>query len=139
MKGNGRRMQDFFHRAFAKLYPHEQDDERYDEPCDVFKAAVPERVFRVRLLRGEPKSEQRDRGRPSVGEIIERVGRDGDGAAQNAYKELGDAQQRIEQDAHRTTEDAVGLPHLGGSSILKIGDAASGQKAKHKKTPFAKE
>ena len=113
-------VKDRAHRVAQQLKAHEKDDERDDEARNVLDTAVAEGMLGVRLLPGEAKAQQRHDGRARVGEVVEGVRRDGDGAGKRAGEELEREEQQVDGDAHRAAKHAVGAPHLRRSDVLIV-------------------
>ncbi len=61
----------------------------------------------VRLLGGQLEAQEGDDGGTGIGEVVHRVGGDGDGAAEDAGKELSCKEEEVQADAHAAAEDAV--------------------------------
>ena len=72
-----------------------------------------EGVVRVRLLPRQLEAQQGDEGAAGVGQVVEGVGGDGDGAGERSGEEFSGEQQHIQADAHRAAEDAVSLAEGG--------------------------
>ncbi len=81
----------------------------------------------VGLLPGQTKAQQRHDGRARVGQVVKGVRRDGDRARNvpaNAWRE----QQRVERNAHRAAEHAVGAPDGGVGRVLIVFDEPTRKK-----------
>ena len=74
-------------------------------------------VVSVRRFFRNFKAQQADDGAARVGEVVHRVGHNGDTSRQGAHRQFGGEEQNIGSDAHRAGEGAVagsnpGIPHL---------------------------
>ena len=93
-------------------------------------------MVNVRLLPRQMEAQQRHDRRPGVGEVIEGIRRDGNGAGELPRQELPGEEQQVQRDAHRPAEDAVGLADGGRGRVLPVRDEAAGQKCQHKLPSF---
>ena len=72
-----------------------------------------EGVVGVRLLTGHLKADEGDDGGTGIGQVVESVCGDGDGAAYGPCQKFCAKKDKIEQDTHKTAEDTVTLAHFG--------------------------
>ena len=117
---HGFRMEDLFHGGFCQLEAHDQDRNRNEKAGYVFHPSVSERMFRIGLLSGNPESDERDNGGACVGKIVEGVGRDGDGIAQNTGDPFSEEKKQVQADPHSAAECAVRLTHLGRRIVFPV-------------------
>ena len=115
-----RRVQDLVQGGPAQLVTHQQDQQRHRQAGQVLHPPVAERVLRVRLLARQAEAHQRHEGAAGVGEVIEGVGGDGDGAGEGARQEFSQEQQDVQPDPHRAAEDAVAPAEDGGLLALRL-------------------
>ena len=98
---------------------------------ETIKPPVAERMLGVGLLSRELEAEQRHNARARIGEVVEGVRRDGDGAGECAGKQLEREEQHIEADAHDAAEHPVGLPHGRRGDVLVVFDEFFCQQRDH--------
>ena len=132
------RREDLLHRGFHQLQAHQDDDDGDDQAGDVLGATVAERVIRVGLFAGQLEADQRDDRGTGIGQVVQGVRRDGEGAADHAGKQLAEKQQDVQADADRARQHAVGLPDDGGVNVLPVGNEYAGQKSNHFAFLFSK-
>ena len=80
---------------------------------------------------GKPEAKERHDGRARVGEVVERVGGNCDGAGERAREKLPREQQEIQKDAHRAAQNAVGRPNRWLVGGLPVFDKELCQKPYH--------
>ena len=141
---NGHRHQRKVHRlraedlpdgGLAQLQPHQEDHQAHQQPRQVLRPAVAEGVSIVGLLSRQLKSHQSHHRRARVGQVVEGIRRDGDGAGHNAGEELARRQQQIEHNPHRPGQDAVLLPHRRVRHIVAVLDEKPHQPIDHAVSP----
>ena len=103
-----RRMDQALEGELEKIEPDGDDDDRHDQPRDIFEPSVPERMFVVGRLVGEFEAEQRDDRRSRVGEIVHRVRAHRDASGQDSDRDLDGAQHEVGQNSIPAAENAVG-------------------------------
>ena len=64
----------------------------------------------IGLLGRQFEAEESDDGRTGVGQVVEGVCRDGDGAGEGAGGKLAGEQGHVQENAHRAAENAVAFP-----------------------------
>ena len=69
-----------------------------------------EGMLGVGLLSCKLEAEQRHNARARIGEVVEGVRRDGDGAGEGPGKELAQKQQQVQPDPNSAAENTVGRP-----------------------------
>ena len=75
---------------------------------------MPKGMIGIRLVSGQTEAEQGDHGRARVGEVVERIGRDGNRAGEKPRRKLSRKQKEIEKNAENPAEHAVfPAQHLG--------------------------
>ena len=90
-----------------------------------------EGMLGVGLLSCKLEAEQRHDARARIGEVVEGVRRDGDGAGERAGEQLECEEQHIEADAHDAAEHPVGLPYGRRGDVLAVFDEFFGQQRDH--------
>ena len=104
-------VQNFCERAFQQLQSHQQDNDSNKQPGDIFDPSVSEGMIRVGLLSCHAEADQgNDRG-AGIGEVIEGIGGDGNGVADQSGDEFSGEKAEIQKNADRTAQHAVGLPY----------------------------
>ena len=93
-------------------------------------------MLRVGLAVGQAEAQQSHHRGTGIGEVIEGVGGDSDGAADGPGEEFNGKKEQIQANAHKPAELAVGLPQGGGSQSVPIADEQSGEKFDHTMYPF---
>ena len=83
---------------------------------------MPEGMVGIRLVSGQPEAEQGDYGRACIGEVVERIGRDGNRAGENPRRKLSRKQKKNEENAENPAEHAVFPAQLLGVELLGIFD-----------------
>ena len=88
--GEGHRLwaEDLPDRGLDQLRPHQQDEHGHHQPGEIFHPSVSEGVFPVGLPAGQPEADQSDHRGGSVGQVVERVGSDGDGGSGDPGQQL---------------------------------------------------
>ncbi len=124
-------MEDFLQGGFPQLRPHQQDDHGDHQPGDILQPPVAEGVVLVRGLGGQLEAQQGDHGGTGVGEVVYRVGGDGDGAAENSGQELSCEEEEVQADAHAAAQNAVGPADRRGGDIFGILDEMPGKETDH--------
>ena len=123
-------VQNFIQRGLCQLEAHQDDEHGHRQARQVLDTAVTEGMVRVRLLSRQLKAQQGDEGASGVGQVVEGVGGDGDGAGDGAGKELPGKQENVEANAHRAAEDAVPLAEGGLVPAFRFQEEP-GQKRNH--------
>ena len=104
-------------RAREQLPAHQQDDEGDDHGGDVLNAGVAEGVVAVGGLGGHLEGDEGNDLTTRVGEVVHRVGLNGDGSEEQSHGEFSRGQQEIQDDAHRGHQGAVGATDGGGGDV----------------------
>ena len=81
--------------ALAQLHAHQEDEQGHQQPGEILHAAMAEGVVGVRLLTCQTKAHQGHHGGGGVGEVVEGVGGDGDGAGNEAGGEFARKEQQV--------------------------------------------
>ena len=105
------------HRARQQLPAHQQDEEGDDHGGDVLNAGVAEGVVAVGRFGGHLEGDQGDDLTTRVGEVVDGVGLNGDGAEEEADREFPRGQQEVQDDAYRGHQGAVGAADGGGGGV----------------------
>ena len=103
-------MEDFVKGGLGQLHAHQQDQARYDQAGYVLDAPVAEGMVGVGLFARQTEAQQRHRRGAGVGQVVEGVRRDGDGAGEGPSKELAQKQQQVQPDPNSAAENTVGRP-----------------------------
>ena len=119
-------MEDLVQGGLGQLEAHEDDEHGHRQTGQVLQTAMAEGVLPVRLLAAQLEAQQRHGGGAGVGQVVEGVRRDGDGAGDLSGEEFAQEQQDVQTDAHRAAQDAVGLPDGGGFGVSAVPDENTG-------------
>ena len=128
------RVQDLAERAEGQLRADDENERRDHKTGKIFIPAVAVGVLVVGGLRRQLKAEQRYDGAGRVGEVIHRVGGDGNAAAERTGQQLARKQQQIAHDADQPRQPSVGGANLRRVGILIIADKEPQQKRGHSLT-----
>ena len=124
-------MDDLLNRALAQLHAHHQNEQGDQQARQIFDAAVAEGVSVVRLLPRQLKAHQGDHRGAGVRQVIEGVGRHGDGAGEHTGQKLSQRQQQIEKNTHTAGQHAVALPYRRVLYVLIVPYQMPDQKIRH--------
>ena len=69
-------------------------------------------MLQIRLLAGQLKADQGDDRRAGVREIVEGIGGDGDGIADQARKKFPRKQKQVQKNADSAAQGSVSLSHI---------------------------
>ena len=125
-------MEDLADGRFYQLRADQQDHRRHGQPRQVFDPVVAEGVPFVGGLRREAEADQRHDGAGRVGEVVDRIRRDGDAAGQRTEQEFPDKQQHVAHDAHDPGQPSICFAHRGVFGILRVADQPPHQKFRHR-------
>lgn len=89
---------DLFRRLHDQFRRHDENDDRDQERCHGFGAPMPERMFLVGRLFAHFKADDGHDVAAAVGEVVESVCRDGNGARNRAHNDFARRKQGIEHD-----------------------------------------
>lgn len=118
-------VEDLLNGRLGQLQAHQQNQQCHRKPGEILDTAVAEGVLGVGLLPGQLETQQRHKRAAGVGEVVECVGSDGDGTGNQSGKEFTCKEQQVQTNAHRSAENAVGLP--GGGLVQVWFDEQPGQ------------
>ena len=121
-EGNRRRRDQLSDAAAEQLDADGQDQHRHREPGEVFIPRVSERMIRIGRTRRHPEAEQADDAGCRVGQVIHRVRRDGNAAAERADRKLCGKEQKVADDADCAGKAAVGVADVRRCKIVPVLD-----------------
>ena len=122
-------MEDLVKGGLGQLHAHQQDQSGHDQAGYVLDAAVAEGMVGVGLLPCQAEAQQRHRRGPGVGQVVEGVRRNGDGAGQPPGEEFADEQQDVQGDAHSAAQGAVGPADGGRGDVVPVRNEPAAQQS----------
>ena len=120
-------VEDFHHRFLAQRKPDGQDGDADHQPGKVFVPGVAVGVLGVRGLGGQPEADEADDVGRSVGQVVQSICHDGDGAEQGAGNQFADAEQQIAGHADQAGQVAVGGADGGVAGVVRVPDKQTDQ------------
>ena len=99
---------------------------------DVLHPPVAEGVVPVRPLGRQLEPQQGHHRGPGVGEVVESVGGDGDGAADEARQAFAGEEQQVQRDARAAAQHSIGPAARGIVHMVVVPDQARGKQFDHR-------
>ena len=99
-------MHNFIDGGAHQLKAHHQDQKGNSQRGDIFNSAVAKWVFVIRRTIGGLEAEKRHGRGARVGEVVDRVRRDGDAVGERADQKFCNGQQKVAGNPHRAAENA---------------------------------
>lgn len=125
-------MQDFFHRGLAQLYADDKDDGSHDQAGKIFDPRMAVGMFLVRRLGCHAETQQRHDGAGGVGEVVDGIRCDGDGAGNRADQQLCREKDQVTDDPNRPAQLSVCRPNLCIFGILIVFHKQLEKQPRHK-------
>ena len=109
-------------RSLEEIESDGDDDDRDHQPGHIFQPPVPEGVFVVSRFGGQFEAQQRHHRRAGVGEVVDRVGHDGNTAGDQPYRQFCGKEPDVADDAHRAGQFAVAFPNRRIINLFRLFD-----------------
>lgn len=113
-------MKDLAHAAFQQFHADDQHHHRHRQPGKILKAGVAVGVFVVGGAGAQLEADEAHHAGGCVGQVVHRVGGDGDAAREGAGQKFAGAEQQVAENAHPARQIAVGGAHGGVGGVAAV-------------------
>ena len=86
-------MQDLVQRGFCQFNAHQKNQHGHRQTGEILDTAVAKGMVNIRLLTCQLEAQQRDAGTACIGEVVEGVGSDGNGAGEDTGEKFAGKQK----------------------------------------------